>query len=58
MACQYFKEAYVGFCSASDIPYVPSIREMEQLCFKDSCVCSILTYSSCNEFQGADIPAA
>ncbi len=41
MTCQYFKEDYVGFCSASDFPYIPSISEMEKLCFKDSGACVI-----------------
>ncbi len=41
MACQFFKEAYAGFCSACDFPYTPSIYELEHFCFKDgfeSCV--------------------
>jgi hypothetical protein len=37
MSCPFFKEDYnnIGFCSTSDFPYIPSIREMEQQCFKD-----------------------
>ncbi len=41
MACPFFKEAYVGYCSACDFPYTPSIIELEEQCFKDdfeSCV--------------------
>ncbi len=41
MACPFLKEAYVGYCSACDFPYTPSIMELEQQCFKDnfeSCV--------------------
>jgi hypothetical protein len=36
MACPFFKKAYVGYCSASDFPYTPSIIELEKQCFKDS----------------------
>ncbi len=48
MACQYFKEDYVGYCSASDFPYIPSIRDLELFCFKDFRACSF-----CYRFQGA-----
>jgi len=34
MACPYFREEYVGFCTAMNRPYVPSIAQMEQHCFK------------------------
>ena len=44
MACPFFKEAYVGFCSACDFPYTPSIDELEHLCFKDS-------FESCVHFH-------
>jgi len=44
MACPFFKVAYVGYCSASDFPYTPSITEMEQQCFKDS-------FESCVHFN-------
>jgi len=53
MTCQYFKEDYVGFCSASDFPYIPSICELEQLCFKDFSACSI-----CHETQDNKAPVA
>ncbi len=36
MACTFFKESYVGYCSACDFPYTPSIVEMEELCFKNN----------------------
>ncbi len=36
MACPFFKESYVGYCNACGFPYVPSIFELEQQCFKDS----------------------
>lgn len=36
MACPFFKEAYVGYCSACEFPYTPSIVEREQQCLKDS----------------------
>ncbi len=36
MSCPYFEDAYVGVCNASDFPYVPSIAEMEQYCFKEN----------------------
>ena len=51
MACQYFKEAYVGYCSASDFPYIPSIRDMQLFCFKDFRACSF-----CCRSQDAGIP--
>ena len=41
MTCPFFKVAYVGYCSACDFPYTPSILELKQQCFKDgfeSCV--------------------
>jgi len=41
MFCHYFSEDYVGFCSASEFLYVPTISEMEELCFKDFRVCPI-----------------
>ncbi len=44
MACPFFKEAYVGYCSASEIPYIPSIIELEKQCFKDS-------FESCVNFN-------
>ena len=36
MACPFLKESYVGYCSACDFLYIPSILELEQQCFKDS----------------------
>jgi hypothetical protein len=44
MSCPFFKEANVGYCSANDYPYIPSIRELEQQCFKDS-------FKSCSNFN-------
>ncbi len=41
MACPFFKETYIGYCSASGFPYTPSIIEMEQLCFKDNFKCCV-----------------
>jgi hypothetical protein len=34
MSCPYFKEGYFGLCVASDAIHVPSIDEMERLCFR------------------------
>jgi len=44
MSCPFFKEDYIGFCSASNFPYTPAIREMEQRCFSDS-------FDSCATFS-------
>jgi hypothetical protein len=44
MACPFFKKAYVGCCSASEFPYIPSIIELERQCFKDS-------FESCVNFN-------
>jgi hypothetical protein len=44
MSCPFFKEDYIGFCGASDFPYIPSIIELEQTCFKDS-------FKSCVNFN-------
>ena len=44
MACPFFKESYVGYCSACDFFYIPSIIELEHNCFKDS-------FESCVNFK-------
>ncbi len=44
MACPFFKVAHVGYCSACDFFYIPSIMELEQQCFKDS-------FESCVNFN-------
>jgi len=45
MYCPFFKERHnIGFCSATDFPYILGIREMEQQCFKDS-------FGSCANFS-------
>jgi hypothetical protein len=42
MVCPSFIEDYVGFCRTSDVPYVPSIDEMERFCFTSQCCeCSL-----------------
>lgn len=41
MTCKYFGEHPVGFCSASDFPYVPSLREMELYCMGNCHTCMI-----------------
>lgn len=46
MACPCFIEDYVGFCGGSDVPYVPSIDEMEQFCFTDRCTTCMLFKNS------------
>jgi len=51
MACHYFSEDYVGFCSASEFSYVPGISEMEELCFKNFRSCPIYL-----EFQETNTP--
>jgi len=51
MSCPFFRENYnIGYCSASDYPYVPSICEMEQKCFKDS-------FDSCATFNNLSATA-
>lgn len=52
MSCQYFNEDFVGFCGATEFSYVPSINEMEQLCFKNFRDCPIY-----NEFQDNHRPS-
>jgi hypothetical protein len=49
MSCPYFKEGYFGICVAPDAVHVPSIAEMETLCFKTR-------YAACPNF--ADITAS
>ena len=44
MACPFFKVAYIGYCSACNFPYNPSIIELERQCFKDS-------FESCVNFK-------
>jgi len=51
MTCHYFKEAYLGFCNASEILHVPGISEMEKLCFKDFHACPI--YNNLKDAQAA-----
>ncbi len=36
MNCPYFRESYFGICVAPDSVHVPSIDEMERLCFRSS----------------------
>ena len=41
MGCPFLKVAYIGYCSACNFPYNPSINELERQCFKDcfeSCI--------------------
>ncbi len=35
MSCPYFKEGYVGACTASEPVHTPSIARMEIYCFSD-----------------------
>lgn len=48
MSCPFFKEGYIGYCSASNFPYVPSIFELEQNCFKES-------FEHCANFCGPKV---
>jgi hypothetical protein len=43
MSCPYFREGYFGICVAPDAIHVPSIAEMETLCFK-------ARYAACPSF--------
>lgn len=36
MNCPYFRESYFGICVAPRSVHVPSIDEMERLCFRSS----------------------
>ncbi len=36
MSCPYFKEGTFGICVAPDAIHVPSIKEMENFCFRTS----------------------
>lgn len=52
MHCPFFtEENYVGVCSASQLPYVPSIDDLEKYCFTQKCrECRILrTFQSSDE---------
>lgn len=53
MTCRYFNEDDVGFCGATESLHVPSIIEMEQLCFKNFTSCPIY-----DEFQANHKPVA
>jgi hypothetical protein len=44
MVCPCFITDYAGFCSCSDILYVPSIDELEHFCFTR-------TFGSCKLFK-------
>ena len=35
MSCPCFIEDYFGVCTASKVPYIPSIGELERYCFQD-----------------------
>ena len=43
MSCPYFREGSFGICVAPDAIHVPSIAEMETLCFKTR-------YTACPNF--------
>jgi hypothetical protein len=51
MVCPCFIEDYAGFCTSSDIPYVPSIDKMEKFCFTEQ-------FASCMLYAGKGIKAA
>jgi hypothetical protein len=48
MGCPYFREGYFGICVAPDAIHVPSIAEMETLCFKTR-------YAACPNFTDAAV---
>jgi len=42
MVCPCFMNDYVGFCTSSEVSYVPSIDEMETFCFTSGyCKCML-----------------
>jgi hypothetical protein len=45
MVCPCFMEDYVGFCTSSEVSYVPSIDEMERFCFTSE-YCSCMLYKN------------
>jgi hypothetical protein len=50
MSCPYFRENYFALCARSDSPYVPSIAEMEDHCFKEEFYsCPIIEASSAKD---------
>jgi hypothetical protein len=51
MACKNFNEDYLGFCGAAAFSHVPTISEMEQLCFNDFHKCRIY-----NESESGYVP--
>jgi|WetSurMetagenome_2_1015567.scaffolds.fasta_scaffold00671_7 hypothetical protein len=51
MVCPCFIEDYVGFCTSSDVSYVPSIDEMERFCFTGG-------YCSCMLFKNKELKSA
>ncbi len=53
MTCRYFNEDYAGFCGATASLHIPSISDMEQLCFKNFQSCPIY-----NEFEEDHRPVA
>jgi hypothetical protein len=41
MVCPYFEVSYVGYCNASELPYIPGISELEMQCFRNFRECPI-----------------
>ena len=62
MACAFFRRVrfftqyYLGFCTAVSRPYVPSIAEMEEHCFKVNGQCQTLRNNPYFAHPGSDIP--
>ncbi len=55
MSCPYFKEGYFGICvaPAPDAIHVPSIDEMERLCFRSwYYLCPNIAYLKATEDKG------
>lgn len=58
MACPFFREDYLGCCcTATRMPYVPSIAEMEQHCFKGYGQCWAFRSDAYSEPVGSDASA-
>ena len=57
MSCPYFKEGYFGICVAPDAIHVPSIDEMERLCFRSwYSICPNIAFLKDSENRGKSCP--
>jgi hypothetical protein len=58
MSCPYFKESYFAVCVVPNAIHVPSIDEMERLCFRSwYMTCPNITYLKYSEKSGKSLAA-